>query len=154
MRHLAILTLACAVGACSATPAYDADAVQRAAVALVEEWSRAGREGRWADLEALYADERGFAWIERGTVAYDSHATIVAAVRQAAAARIAVDTRVADVVAVPLAADAAAVRAAFTMRLEFSPTQVVERQGVLTGVAVKRDGRWRFLQGSMASREP
>jgi hypothetical protein len=150
---IAVASLVVLVG-CAHAPAYDRDAVAREASALVEEWSRTGREGRWQDLKALYADDPGFAWVERGVVAYDSHAAIVAGVEQAARANLKVDTRVRDVVAVPLAADAAAVRAGFSMRIEFSPTQTIEQQGTFTGVAVKRAGRWQFLQGSMASAEP
>jgi hypothetical protein len=153
MKHYIALASSLLIGGCVADLAYDREAVARDATALVEEWSRTGREGRWQDLKLLYADDPGFAWVERGVVAYTSHAAILEGVEQAARANLKVDTRVRDVVAVPLAADAAAVRAAFTMRIEFSPTQLIERQGTLTGVAVKRAGRWQFLQGSMASEE-
>lgn len=139
---------------CATGPAFDRASVAREATALVEEWSRTGREGRWQDLKLLYADDPGFAWVERGVVAYASHAAIVAGVEQAARANLKVDTQVRDVVAVPLAADAAAVRAGFSMRIEFSPTQVIQQQGTLTGVAVKRGGRWQFLQGAMSGAEP
>lgn len=136
-----------AIGPTAATR--DDAAIVSAVEALLHEWSLAGAEGRWEDLKALYADDRNFYWVEQGRVAYADHAAVVAGVDQVAAMNAMIRSDVADVVVTPIAADAASFRAATKVGFT-SPEFSFDFEGAFTGVAVLRDGRWKFLNGHLS----
>lgn len=120
--------------------------------ALIRDWSASGAEGRWDDLKALYADDPGFYWVEQGRVAYADYASVVAGVDQVAAMNAMLRNDVEDIVVTPLGADKASFRA--HVRIGFVSTQFsFDFEGAFTGVAVMRDGRWRFLQGHLSKEE-
>lgn len=151
---IAIFTLcACAAPEPEFTEA-DRAGVSTGASALVEDWARTGSEGRWEDLPTLYADEEGFAWIEQGVVRYPSVAAVREGVAQAADSGLAIRTEVTDVVVTPLSRDAAAVRAHVAIQFGEPPDSGFMFDGALSAVAVKRDGRWQFLQGHLSSPAP
>lgn len=141
----------------SAASAPAAIADDRAAVrsdveALLREWSLAGSEGRWNDLKELYADDPDFSWIENGAVAYDDYESVIAGVDQVAAMNASLTSRIDDIAIMPLADDAAAFRAGVS--IDFSASEFsFSFNGAFTGVAVLRDGRWRFLQGHLSKPE-
>lgn len=137
-----------------AVTAAQLSAAETGATALVEEWARAGSEGRWDDLAELYADQPDFAWIEQGQNRYEDHAAIVAGLRQARDANMTVRTSARDIVVTPLAPDAAAVRASVSIVFGDPSADGFAFDGVLTGVAIERDGRWKFLQGHLSSPPP
>lgn len=146
-----------AIAACgprsAPAPADDLSAAEAGAVALVEEWARAGTENRWSYLPALFADEPGLVWVEQGVVRYREHAAVVTGATRAAATGLTVRTTVSEVQATALAADAALVRA--NVRIAFGADGAgFAMLGVLTGVAVKRGERWVFLQGHISSPAP
>lgn len=151
---LALAAAACAPAAGPKEPSHAQAPVDEAAVAsgveaLVREWSAAGAEGRWDDLKALYADDPGFAWIEQGRVAYADHAAVIAGVDQVASMGAMIRSEVEDIVATPLCADVAAFRA--STKIGFvSPDFSFDFEGAFTGVAVRDDGRWRFLNGHLS----
>jgi hypothetical protein len=126
-------------------------AAEAGATELVEEWARAGSEGRWDDLVNLYADEPGFAWIEQGQNRYPDRGAIEAGLAQVRASQLRVHTVVSDVVATALAPNAAAVRATYSIVFGDPAQGGYSFDGMLTGVAVERDGRWLFLQGHLSS---
>lgn len=127
------------------------DAAQAGAAALVEEWAAAGSEGRWADLMALYADEPAFTWVEQGEIRYADRNAIEAGLAQVRAANLRVHTVVSNVVATPLSPDAAIVRANYSIMFGDPAQGGYSFDGILTGVAVQRDGGWQFLQGHLSS---
>jgi D-serine deaminase-like pyridoxal phosphate-dependent protein len=129
-------------------------AVEAGATGLVEEWARSGSEGRWDDLVALYADQPGFTWVEQGRIAYADHAAISAGVAQARDSGLSVRTTVSDIAATPLSSNAAAVRAKVSIVLGDPSTGGFAFDGILTGVAIERDGRWMFLQGHLSGPPP
>lgn len=143
------VALALALAACSApSPAYDPAAVRSEVTALVQRWSDSGEAGDWDAVADTYADAEGFAWVERGQVAYADHAAIVAgldSVRQSGA-RITND--VSNIVVTPLSTDAAAVRANYALSLS-SEAFSFSSSGVLSGVAIRQGETWRFLQGAL-----
>lgn len=149
MRTLVMVMLV-ALTACSQAPpqAYDAAAVRSGVTALVQRWSDAGEAGDWDAIADTYADAEGFAWIERGEVRYPGHAAIVAGLRQARESEFAVTNDVSEIVVTPLSADTAAYRANYRLAVN-SPQFSFSSQGVLSGVAIRQDETWRFLQGSL-----
>lgn len=141
------------IGGCERSAPRD-DAAARAGVeALVKEWAAAGQEGRWSDLAALYADDPGFVWIEQGRVAYADHAAVVAGVEAAQAMKAEIRSAVSNVAVTPLAPDVAAYRANATLSVS-SASFSFAVDGVLSGVAVKRDGAWKLLQGHLSAPQP
>lgn len=161
MRTSMILLLSAVLAGCAPAPdrggAATAVRVDEAAIVsgvetLIREWSAAGAEGRWDDLKALYADDPAFCWIEQGRVAYADRASVVAGVDQIAAMGAMIRSDVAEIVATPLGPDAASFRA--STRIGFvSPEFSFDFEGAFTGVAVRRDGRWQFLQGHLSKLE-
>lgn len=126
-------------------------AAETGAVALVNEWAATGSEGRWDDLVALYGDVPGFTWVEQGEIRYADHAAIAAGVAQARDSGLTVRTTVSDVRATALARDTAAVRANVSIVFGDPATGGFSFNGMMTGVAVERDGRWVFLQGHLSA---
>ena len=155
MRLLAVLAGFSLAAACAplAPTAADGEAIEKGVEALIRDWSAAGAEGRWEDLKALYADDPSFYWVEQGRIAYSDHASIAAGVDQAAAMAAVITNSVDDIAVTPLSADAATFRAQATIAVsaaEFS----FDFAGAFTGVAVRRDGRWQFLNGHLSKAEP
>ncbi len=127
----------------------DKDAIIAGVTALIGEWSKAGQEGRYDDLKALYADEPDFYWVENGRVAYADWAAVAEGVDQLAALNPLLRSSATDIVVTPLGDDVASFRGAVEIGLasaEFS----FDFEGLFTGVAVRRDGAWRFLQGHLS----
>lgn len=120
--------------------------------ALLDEWTRAGAEGNWEGLKALYADDPDFVWIEDGRIAYEDHAAVIAGVDQAAAMNPKLSTTLSEVVVTPLAPDAAVFRTLAQVRFEAEAFSF-DFSGAFSGVAVKRNGRWLFLQGHLSRPE-
>lgn len=146
-----LLLLVFLAGCTQPAPAVDREGARAAAVELVEEWARTGTEGRWDDLVALYADEPGFTWVEQGAMPYADHAAIAAGVAQARDSGMTVRTTVSNVEAIPLANDAAALRANVSVVFGDPANGGFGFDGMLTGVAVKHGERWQFLQGHLSS---
>jgi hypothetical protein len=151
---IAIALLAACAAPQPAPSAADLAAAEAGATALVEHWARAGSEGRWDELSEIYADEPGFTWVEQGRIPYPDHAAIVAGVEQARDSNMIVRTNVSDIVATALARDAAAVRAKVSIVFGDPAAGGFAFDGILTGVAVEREGRWVFLQGHLSSPPP
>lgn len=133
-------------------PDPDESGVKAEVGALLDEWTRAGAEGNWEGLKALYADDPDFVWIENGRIAYEDHAAVIAGVDQAAAMNPKLSTTISEVVVTPLAQDAAVFRTLAQMRFEAEAFSF-DFKGVFSGVAVKRNGRWLFLQGHLSRPE-
>jgi hypothetical protein len=148
---VALLVLAACASPERAPTASQLAAAEAGAIELVEEWARTGSEGRWDDLVELYADAPGFAWIEQGENRYPDHAAIEAGVAQVRASQLRVHTVVSEVVATALAPDAAAIRANYSIAFGDPAEGGYTFDGILTGVAIERDGRWVFLQGHLSS---
>jgi hypothetical protein len=151
---VAMLFLAACASPERAPTAAQLAAAETGAGDLVEEWARTASEGRWEDMPDLYADAPGFAWIEQGENRYPDHAAIEAGLAQVRAARLQVRTVVSDVVATALAPDAAAVRANYSIVFGDPAAGGYTFDGILTGVAIERDGRWTFLQGHLSHPSP
>jgi hypothetical protein len=133
----------------AAATAMDHEASAAGVTALIEEWSKAGQEGRYDDLKALYSDEADFYWVENGRLAYADHAAVAAGVDQLAAINPLLRSSAHDIVVTPLGEDSASFRAAVEIGLVSSDFSF-DFAGMFTGVAVRRDGVWRFLQGHLS----
>lgn len=159
MRILAILAVSCLAAACArSTPeplepavaaSYDQAAVKTAVEALINDWAKTGEEGRWEDLKNLYADDPDYYWVEDGRLAYKSRQAAADGVDQAAAMNALIRSTVSDIAVTPLGADAASFRTAISIGF-VGDSFSFEFDGVFTGVAVRRDGRWQFLQGHLS----
>lgn len=157
MRIILSLLLV-AISACSPAPstvaaaAADTASVKSDVAALIRAWSAAGAEGRWDDLKAIYADDPDFYWVEQGRVAYAGHAAVVAGVDQVAAMGATMTSSVDEIVVTPLGSDSASFRARAEIAVASSSFSF-DFKGAFTGVAVKRDGEWRLLQGHLSAEE-
>lgn len=138
------------LSACSAPGGREDAAVRKDVEALLRNWSSAGQQKRWDDLKALYADEAGFVWIEQGRVAYADHAAIVAGVDAASGAGADIRASISDIAVTPLSADAAAFHAMTSLQVK-SDQFAFSFDGVVSGVAVKRAGGWKLLQGHLSA---
>jgi|CXWL01.1.fsa_nt_gi hypothetical protein len=143
-----LLLAACAQPAPSSEAGLEA--AEEAAISLVDAWAATATEGRWADLPSLFADEPGFAWVEQGEVRYADHAAIETAAAQALVSGVAVQTTIVDVEAKGLSPDVAAVEAIVSILFGDPAAGGFEFDGVLTAVAVEREGQWVFLQGHLS----
>ncbi|MEE2690634.1 MAG: nuclear transport factor 2 family protein [Pseudomonadota bacterium] len=130
---------------------FNPNAVEESVAALVENWAAAGEGDDYDALARYYADEKGFAWIELGEVRYTDHEAIVAGLEAARGMHLKVDNEVGAVAVTPLSPDAAAFHAAIGMHIA-SDAFTYAFDGVLSGVAIKRDGEWKFLQGAFSEK--
>lgn len=148
---LAVGAFALLLAACAPPPAQKADPdAGRGVAELLDRWAAAGSQGRWDDLKGLYADDSAFAWVEQGRLAYPTHAAAAAGVDAAARSGAKIVTRVSAVSVAPLGPETAAFRA--QVRMSYSSAQTnFDFDGVITGVAVWRDGQWKFLQGHLSA---
>jgi hypothetical protein len=160
MRIFPFLAVSClAVAACArSTPepiepavaaSFNQAAVKTAVEALILDWSKTGQEGRWEDLKALYADDPDFYWVEDGEVAYASRTAAAAGVDQAAAMNALIRSDVRGIAVTPVSADAASFRALVSIGF-VGDAFSFDFDGVFTGLAVRRDGKWVFLQGHLS----
>jgi D-serine deaminase-like pyridoxal phosphate-dependent protein len=154
LRPLAALVFLAACAQPAGPSQADLAAAETNAIALVNEWAATGGEGRWDDLIAIYGDLPGFTWVEQGEIRYADHAAIAAGVAQARDSGLTVRTTVTDVQATALAPDAATVRANVSILFGDPAAGAFAFVGILTGVAVERDGRWVFLQGHLSAPQP
>lgn len=118
---------------------------------LIESWAAAGENKDWDALADLYADQSGFAWIERGAVQYKDHAEILAGIEAAKAMDAKVSNKISNIVVTPLSSDAAAYYADYALSVA-SDSFSFSSEGVLSGVAVKSGEKWRFLQGAFSEK--
>jgi hypothetical protein len=149
-----ILSLALAACAADAPPAeYDAQAVRGDVTALIQRWSDTGEARDWEGLADTYADAEGFAWIERGALAYSDHASILAGLEGARASEASIVNDVSDIVVTPLGPDTAAYRANYRLSVR-SVSFNYDSAGVLSGVAIRQGDAWRLLQGALSEQPP
>ena len=145
---LGLVALAACASAEKPAPAETAAGVE----GLIREWSAAGADSRWDDLKALYANDPEFHWIEQGRVAYADYAAVAAGVDQIASTGATIKSAVDDINVTPLSADTASFRAHAAIGVA-TPDFSFDFDGAFSGVAVLRDGRWRFLQGHLSKAE-
>jgi ketosteroid isomerase-like protein len=155
----ALLAACVLLVACQPKPAEvpDPDAtdkqVRADVTALIESWAKAGTDGDWDALGNLYADDEGFAWVERGQVRYSTRAAAIAGLEGVKAAGSKVNTEVSDIVVTPLGDDAAAFRTRVKFSIDFGgEAPAVNVDGILTGVAYEYEDGWRLLQGHIESK--
>jgi ABC-type glycerol-3-phosphate transport system substrate-binding protein len=154
MKALFAAVACAALAACAEkqTAPGDGSADTREAVTdLVQRWSDAGEAQDWDAIAATYANAEGFAWIEQGEARYTDHAAIVAGLNQARDMAADIRNDVSNIVVTPLGPDVAAYRADYTLAVSAEAFSYGS-SGVLSGVAVRRDGDWQFLQGSFSER--
>lgn len=152
MRAIVVALVSIVVTACAPpAPVRDDAAIRADVTALVQRWSDAGEAGDFDAVADTYANAEGFAWIERGEVAYADHAAIVAGLEQAREGGLRIVNDVANIEVTPLSVDAAAYRADYTLTVSseaFSFTSA----GIVSGVAIRQGETWRLLQGSFSER--
>jgi len=138
------------IGASACAPALqNGDDVRRGVTELVQRWSDAGEALDWDEVADTYADVEGFVWIEQGEARYTSRGAILEGLNQARAMSASIRNDVSDIVVTPLSDDAAAFRAHYFLSVSAEGFSV-SSEGVLSGVAIKEGGTWRFLQGSFS----
>lgn len=152
IRQLLIAPIVLLASACGSAPAGD-QATRDAVAALVQRWSDAGEAQNWDAVAETYADAEGFAWIEQGVARYTSRSAILEGINQAKGMSASIRNDVSDIVITPLGSDAAAFRATYVLDVSAEGFSY-KSAGVLSGVAIKQDGAWRFLQGSFSEQPP
>lgn len=148
---LASVVLLLAVACAPATTRTDPSATQSGVTELVQRWSDAGEAQDWDAVADTYADAEGFVWIEQGEARYASRAAIVEGLNRARAMSAAVRNDVSDIIVTPLGDDVAAFRAHYVLSVSAEGFSYVS-DGMLSGVAIKQNDVWRFLQGSFSER--
>lgn len=148
---LASVAVSLIAASCAPARTNDPTEAQAGVTALVQRWSDAGEAQDWDAVADTYADVEGFAWIEQGEARYVSRAAIVEGLDQARAMSASVRNDVTDIVVTPLGDGVAAFRARYLLNVS-SEAFSYQSDGILSGVAVNRDGVWRFLQGSFSER--
>lgn len=149
-RSLLIAIAVLCLSACTRTPE-DGDDARRAVAELVQRWSDAGEAQDWDAVADSYADAEGFVWIEQGETRYASRAAIVEGLNQVRVMSVSSRNDVSDIVVTPLGDGAAAFRARYVLSVSAEGFSYAS-EGVLSGVAIKQEGVWRFLQGSFSER--
>jgi uncharacterized protein (TIGR02246 family) len=152
LRSMLIAIAVLGASAC-ATAAQSGEDVRQAVTELVQRWSDAGEAREWDVVADTYADVDGFAWIEQGGARYTSRHAIVEGLNQARAMSASIRNDVSDIVVTPLGDDAAAFRAHYVLNVSAEGFSY-SSEGVLSGVAIRHDGAWRFLQGSFSEQPP
>lgn len=148
LRVVAVMAIMSLAGACTAPPEPISD-VRTEVTSLVQRWSDASEASDVQTLADTYADQEGFVWIERGDVSYATHAAIVEGLDRVAAARAAIVNDVSEISVTPLGDRAAAFHAHYAFEVVGEGFQFSSR-GTMSGVAIKQDQTWRFLQGSFS----
>lgn len=149
MLRILIVTLAF-VSASSCASLSERDRVRGDVAALVQHWSDAGEKGDWNAVADTYSDAEGFAWIEQGEVRYPNRAAIIKGLDLVREMSATVQNDVSDIVVTPLGANTAAFHAKHALNVTSAQFNFSSR-GVLSGVAVKQHGKWRFLQGAFSA---
>lgn len=155
MNHSLLVSAAIlGLSACAHPPKQteaDLGAVTRGVGELLQRWSDAGEALDWDAVASTYANEEGFVWIEQGEVRYPDYASIVAGLDQARAMQAKIRNDISDIAVTPLGPDAAAYRTNYVLAVSADGFGF-ESRGVLSGVAVRRNGEWKLLQGSFSEK--
>ena len=154
MRTIMIAGLAILIAACGGSEQPSAGMSNEEVAAGVEDmlqgWAATGSEGRWSDLNAFYATDPGFRWIELGRVAYTSADEIENGLNTLGQINASMSSRIDNVSVAPLGPGAAAFTA--NLAVDFTSDQFSYAfDGVISGVAVNKDGAWKFLQGHISA---
>ena len=148
IRQLLVAIAALCASACARAQG-DGDEGRRAVTELIQRWSDAGEAQDWDTVADTYADADGFVWIEQVEARYATRAGIVEGLNQARGMSASIRNDVSDIVVTPLGDNAAAFRVHYVLDVSaegFSYTS----EGMLSGVAIKQEDGWRFLQGSFS----
>lgn len=160
MRRAAAAALACVLlVACQPKPKPKPDdsvvdkQVRAAVTAMLEGWAKARTDGDWDGVAKLYADDEGFAWVERGQVRFANRAAAVAGLDGAKAASSKMPTKLSEIVVTPVSDEAAAFHARVKVEADYGDAAPpVDADAILTGVAFEYDGAWKFLEAHMEPR--
>ena len=156
----AFAALACvALVACHPKPASKPDdsaidkQVRADVTAMLNGWAKARTDGDWDGVAKLYAEDDGFAWIERGQVRFATRAAAVAGLEGAKAAASKLPTTVSEIVVTPVSDEAAAFRVRVKVAADYGgEAPPVDADAILTGVAFEYDGVWKFMQAHLEPR--
>ena len=150
IRHLLAAIGVGLLAGCSQAPvSADPAAVEAEVAALLDEWAVSLSEGRLDDFKALYANADGFLWVERGQFLYTSADAIGQGVDQIAASGAVVTNALSDVDIVPMGADFAAFSATVQSTIT-ADTFSVDFGGVMTGIAIREDAKWKLYRGHLS----
>ena len=160
MRAAAIVALVCVLlVACHPKPKPKPDdsavdkQVRAAVTAMLNGWAKARTDGDWDGVGKLYADDEGFAWVERGQVRFATRAAAVAGLEGAKAAASKLPTTVSEIVVTPVSDEAAAFHARVKVAADYGDeAPPVDADAILTGVAFEYDGAWKFLEAHLEPR--
>jgi hypothetical protein len=119
--------------------------------ATLDAFRRYSAAGHWDSLAALYAEERGFRWMEQGVIQYRSPEQIRQALRRVSPGTR-IETSYFDTEILPLAPGVAAVATIFRTRYVGDGNPGTELGGVLAMTLVHRTGGWKILLGHSSSR--
>lgn len=147
LRAMCVVLAALSAASCASLP--ESDDVRGDVTALVQRWSDAGEAGDWDAVADTYADAEGFAWIEQGEVRYPNRAAILEGLDTVRQMSASVRNDVSNIVVTPLGHRVAAFRADYDLTVSTAQFSF-SSQGVLSGVAAKQGGTWRFLQGAFS----
>ncbi len=137
-----------AAAACSngEMTAHDQTVIYSEAPAFLEAWVAARAAGDGAVLRPMYTDQTGFVWVQDGRVFYDTADDAAASLDFASTGGYTPDLKLTEPKFKALSKNAASVWSEYTETLTIGADTVIETKGIFTGVLIKEDGQWKFVQ--------
>lgn len=144
MKHLSLFILALAMAACAAP---DGDPARQAEAAFGQ-YVAAVNSGESGAVAAMYDDNSGFHWVERGAVQYSSGEEAAASFEEMTASGYTVHMTADTVKVAVLSEDSALVSAHFDFAMTNEQTGApFEFDGWMTVGMVKRGDGWKIAGG-------
>jgi hypothetical protein len=126
--------------------AHDQTVIYKEAPEFLEAWVAARAAGDGAVLRPMYTDQTGFVWVQDGTVFYDTADDAAASLDFASTGGYTPELKLNEPKFKALSKNAASVWSEYTETLTIGADTVIETKGIFTGVLVKEDGQWKFMQ--------
>ncbi len=142
-----------AAAACSngEMTAHDQTVIYQEAPEFLEAWVAARAAGDGAVLRPMYTDQTGFVWVQDGRVFYDSADDAAASLDFASTGGYTPDLKLTEPKFKALSKNAASVWSEYTETLTIGADTVIETKGIFTGVLIKEDGQWKFMQAQFGA---
>lgn len=142
-----------AAAACSngEMTAHDQTVIYKEAPEFLEAWVAARAAGDGAVLRPMYTDQTGFVWVQDGKVFYDSADDAAASLDFASTGGYTPELKFSEPKFKALSKNAASVWSEYTETLTIGADTVIETKGIFTGVLIKEDGQWKFVQAQFGA---
>lgn len=146
-RRLCVALLGFMLAACAATPTANHPVAE--VTRFLDAWNAAIAKRDRAAVRAAYSDSANFRWLEDGALRYRSADEVATALDQFPPGTT-IDSRLSDIVVLPLDGRQVHVSASFQTRIGM-PQGAFEFSGVFTAVLERKGASYAFLAGHTSS---